>query len=67
MKNILVAEDDRSLRERLVETMSRGGYKVQVAQSSRDALERIEKQVFDLITVTIELPNRGGQSFGGEQ
>jgi DNA-binding NtrC family response regulator len=49
MKNILVAEDDRSLRERLVETMSRGGYIVQVALSGREALEKIEKQVFDLI------------------
>ena len=59
MKNILVAEDDRSLRERLVETMSRGGYKVQVAQSGRDALEKIEKQVFDLIIANNELARRG--------
>jgi len=60
MKNILVAEDDRSLRERLVETMSRGGYKVQVAQSGRDALERIEKQVFDLIIANNELAGEDG-------
>jgi DNA-binding NtrC family response regulator len=46
---MLVAEADRSLREGLVEAMSRGGFKVQVAQSGRDALEKIEKQVFDLI------------------
>ena len=49
MKNILVAEDDRSLRDGLVQSMSRSGYKVQVAQSGRDALEKIEKQVFDLV------------------
>jgi DNA-binding NtrC family response regulator len=60
MKNILVAEDDRSLRERLVETMSRGGYKVQVAQSGRDALERMEKQVFDLIIANNELAGEDG-------
>ncbi len=49
MKNILVAEDDRTLREGLVEAMSRGGFKVHVALSGREALEKIEKQVFDLI------------------
>ncbi len=49
MKNILVAEDDRSLRDGLVQSMSRSGYKVQVAQSGKDALEKIEKQVFDLV------------------
>ncbi len=49
MKNILVAEDDRSLREGLVQAMNRSGYKVQVAQSGREAMEKIEKQVFDLV------------------
>ncbi|MGH2667531.1 MAG: sigma-54-dependent transcriptional regulator [bacterium] len=49
MKNILVAEDDRSLREGLVQAMNRSGYKVQVAQSGREALEKMEKQVFDLV------------------
>jgi two-component system, NtrC family, response regulator AtoC len=49
MKNILVAEDDRSLRDGLVQSMSRSGFKVQVAQSGREALEKIEKQVFDLV------------------
>jgi DNA-binding NtrC family response regulator len=49
MKNILVAEDDRTLRDGLVQTMSKSGYKVHIAQSGKDALERIEKQVFDLV------------------
>jgi two-component system, NtrC family, response regulator AtoC len=49
MKNILVAEDDRTLRDGLVQAMSRSGYKVHVAQSGREALEKIEKQVFDLV------------------
>ncbi|HYS78732.1 MAG TPA: sigma-54 dependent transcriptional regulator [Candidatus Dormibacteraeota bacterium] len=57
MKNILVAEDDRSLRDGLVQSMSRSGYKVQVAQSGKDALEKIEKQVFDLVIA--------GQRMGG--
>jgi DNA-binding NtrC family response regulator len=57
MKNILVAEDDRSLREGLVQSMSRSGYKVQVAQSGREALEKIEKHVFDLVI--------SGHRFGG--
>ena len=49
MKNILLAEDDRTLREGLAQAMSRDGYKVQIAQSSKEALEKMEKQVFDLV------------------
>jgi DNA-binding NtrC family response regulator len=49
MKNILVAEDDKSLRDGLVQSMSRSGFKVQVAQTGREALEKIEKQVFDVV------------------
>ena len=37
MKNILVAEDDRSLRDGLVQAMNRSGYKVQVAESVSEA------------------------------
>jgi len=59
MKNILVAEDDRSLREGLVQAMSRGGYKVQVAQSGKEAMEKIEKQIFDLVIA--------GQKLGGAE
>ena len=57
MKNILVAEDDRSLRDGLVQAMSRGGYKVQTAQSGKEAMEKIEKQIFDLVIA--------GQKIGG--
>ena len=49
MKHILVAEDDRALRDGLVQAMARGGYKVHVAQTGRDALDKIEKQIFDLV------------------
>jgi len=59
MKNILVAEDDRSLREGLVQTMSRSGFKVHVAQSGKEALEKIEKQVFDVVIA--------GYSIGGDE
>jgi two-component system, NtrC family, response regulator AtoC len=57
MKNILVAEDDRSLRDGLVQAMSRGGYKVQVAQSGKEAMEKMDKQSFDLVIA--------GQKLGG--
>ncbi len=60
MKNILVAEDDRSLRDGLVQAMSRSGYKVQVAQSSKEAMEKIEKQVFDLVIAGSRLGGADG-------
>ena len=49
MKNILVAEDDRSLREGLVQVMSRSGCKVHIARDGKDALDKIEHQVFDVV------------------
>ena len=60
MKNILVAEDDRSLREGLVQAMARCGYKVQVAQNGKEALEKIEKQVFDLVIAGHRIPGSDG-------
>ncbi len=60
MKNILVAEDDRSLREGLVQAMSRSGCKVQVAQNGREALEKIEKQVFDVVVAAYRLNGADG-------
>jgi DNA-binding NtrC family response regulator len=60
MKNILVAEDDRSLRDGIVQAMSRSGYKVHVAQNGKDALEKIEKQVFDLVIAGCGLPGSEG-------
>jgi two-component system response regulator AtoC len=60
VKNILVAEDDRSLREGLVQAMSRRGCKVQVAQTGKEALEKIEKQSFDVIVAGLRLNGSDG-------
>jgi len=57
MKNILVAEDDRSLRDGLVQAMSRGGYNVHVAQSGKEALDKIEKQVANSVHGVREFGN----------
>jgi len=59
MKNILVAEDDRALRDGLVQAMSRDGYKVHVAQNGKEAIDKIDKQVFDLVIA--------GQRVGGSE
>ncbi len=60
MKNILVAEDDRSLRESLAQAMTRSGCKVQVASSGNEALEKIEKQVFDVVVAGHKLNGADG-------
>ncbi|MFQ5877288.1 MAG: sigma-54-dependent transcriptional regulator [Acidobacteriota bacterium] len=60
MKNILVAEDDRSLRDGLALVMTRSGCKVQVAQSGREALEKIERQVFDVVIAGYRLGGSDG-------
>ncbi len=60
MKNILVAEVDRSLRDGLVEAMRRDGYKVHVAQTGHEALDKIDKQNFDLIIADNQLGGSNG-------
>jgi len=60
MKNILLAEDNRSLREGLAQAMSRGGYKVHVALTGREALEKIERQVFDLVVAGYRMGDADG-------
>jgi DNA-binding NtrC family response regulator len=40
--------------------MNRSGYKVHVAQTGKDALERIEKQVFDVVIAGVRMGDTNG-------
>jgi len=59
-KKILVVDDEKSMRE-FLEIMLRGdGYKVEIAESGRDALERIEKKFFDAVISDVKMPDVDG-------
>jgi len=57
---ILVVEDDTKERRWLVDTLSGGGYAVDVATTGREALERCKERAFDAITLDLLLSDMGG-------
>ncbi len=57
---ILVVEDDNSLCEALLDTLSTSGYEAVSASDGKRALSLIEKEQFDLIISDIQMPNMDG-------
>ncbi|MCA1784878.1 MAG: sigma-54 dependent transcriptional regulator, partial [Desulfobacteraceae bacterium] len=53
--NILVVDDDQSMREFLDLLLSRENYRVSSAESGKQALELINKNIYDLLLVDIRL------------
>lgn len=59
-KTILVVEDDRWIRELLVELLQDEGYDVAQAQTGAEALQRAREQRPDLIVLDLRLPDTSG-------
>ncbi|PYQ10985.1 MAG: hypothetical protein DMH00_09505 [Acidobacteria bacterium] len=60
MKNILIAEDESTLREGLSQAFSENGFKVVQAASGREAMEKLERQGFDLVVTDLKMPGGDG-------
>ncbi len=58
---ILVVDDDKNFRALLSKALKEmGSYSVAESESAEDALQRIEKETFELVLVDLNLPNMGG-------
>ncbi|MCP4147769.1 MAG: sigma-54-dependent Fis family transcriptional regulator [bacterium] len=57
---ILIIDDDPSIRNMLAIVLKRSGYTVTVADNGMAALERLKKELFDLIISDIKMPNISG-------
>jgi two-component system response regulator PilR (NtrC family) len=57
---ILVADDERSMRELLAIVLRREGYDVLLAENGRDAIATIEKEAIDLLISDIKMPDLSG-------
>jgi ActR/RegA family two-component response regulator len=58
---ILVVDDDREVRAVLSRALNEmGGFSVEVAETGREALEKIEDIVLDLVLVDLKLPDTDG-------
>ena len=60
MVRILLAEDDDSMREYLARALERTGYGVTACESGVVALERLQKESFDLLLTDIVMPELDG-------
>jgi len=62
-KRILVIDDELSIRKLLKMELEEEGYEVVVAEDGIDALDKLSKERFDLITLDIRMPNMDGIEF----
>lgn len=57
---ILVVEDNEANQMLTSSVLERAGYRVQIAGTTQEALERLSAQAPDLILMDIQLPGRDG-------
>ena len=58
---ILVVDDEALIRDMIKRGLSQmGGFSVEVAQSGLEAIEKMEKEVFDLVLTDLKMPEMDG-------
>ena len=58
---ILVVDDEALIRDMIKRGLSQmGGFSVEVAQSGPEAIEKVEKDVFDLVLTDLKMPEMDG-------
>ncbi len=60
ISRILVVDDDRELRDNIVEILSDAGYEVQSSDNAENALEVLDSKDFDLVILDLIMPGMGG-------
>ena len=60
MFKILIAEDDRELRQLFQHVLLKNGYTVKGVSDGQEALDALEKDYYDLIISDIMMPNMDG-------
>jgi len=60
MQKLLIVEDDQSVRTTMVTCLELEGYAVDAVSSTRDALDRLEKQSYPIVISDIYLDERTG-------
>jgi DNA-binding response OmpR family regulator len=56
MAQILVIEDDPLVAKTLIDLLSHHGYVASGAESAEQGLQRLQKEVFDLVLLDVRLP-----------
>ncbi len=59
-KNILIVDDEHSIRELCKELLEEEGYKITLAVDGQDALDKMDFEVYDLFIIDMAMPRLGG-------
>ena len=59
-KNILIVDDDTSMRTALAESLESCGYSVESADNGYDALQKFKEQPFEVVITDMRMPQMGG-------
>jgi DNA-binding response OmpR family regulator len=60
MKNILIAEDDISLRDAIVTAFNESGFAITTASDGEEAINKLNGSDFNLIILDIMMPKKDG-------
>ncbi len=60
MKDILVIEDDRKMRDGLVEILKDEGYNVESAENGQSGFDKLKQKDFDIVLTDLIMPVMGG-------
>jgi DNA-binding response OmpR family regulator len=60
MAKILIAEDERDIRDLITFTLTFGGYQVVAAANGEEALEKARSEIPDLILMDVRMPKMTG-------
>jgi len=60
MARILIAEDERDIRDLIKFTLSFGGYEVVDATNGEEAVEAAKREIPDLILMDVRMPRKTG-------
>ena len=63
MKKILIVDDDPVIRNYLDNLLKDNGYETLMAEDAKQALELVNTQEIDLITLDLEMPGEWGSRF----
>jgi two-component system, NtrC family, response regulator PilR len=60
MANLLIVDDELSMRQFLTHLFQRAGHTVRVAENGRKAMELLRTQPADVILSDVKMPDMGG-------
>ena len=60
MANLLIVDDEQSIREMLDIAFRKSGHRVETAANVADALRKLQTQMFDLVIADIRMPQASG-------